>query len=140
MNYGLRHRLQPGTDVLLLNPDAMIEPTSGTIRLAGTDITNLTGNAMWPHRRHIQALSVLIGASHRAGGRYLLPAVPAPKVVCFPQGRPWDQPPTPARPRGRAHELRCRSGGTRILTGNTMIFSHRDGVLIMLETGSIGAF
>lgn len=34
----------------------LIEPTSGTIRLAGVDITHLSPREMWPHRRRIQTV------------------------------------------------------------------------------------
>jgi peptide/nickel transport system ATP-binding protein/oligopeptide transport system ATP-binding protein len=32
----------------------LIEPTSGEIRIGGTDVSNLTAGAMWPFRRRIQ--------------------------------------------------------------------------------------
>ena len=32
----------------------LLEPTSGTILLGGTDVTHLEPGAMWPHRRQIQ--------------------------------------------------------------------------------------
>ncbi|WP_420393939.1 ABC transporter ATP-binding protein [Acuticoccus sp.] len=34
----------------------LIEPTAGTIRLAGVDVTSLSRGAMWPHRRRIQTI------------------------------------------------------------------------------------
>ena len=34
----------------------LIEPTSGSIILGGTDVTQLSASAMWPHRRRIQTV------------------------------------------------------------------------------------
>ena len=34
----------------------LVEPTAGTIRLAGVDVTDLSPGAMWPYRRHIQTV------------------------------------------------------------------------------------
>ena len=34
----------------------LIEPTSGTIRLGGVDVTKASPSAMWPHRRRIQTI------------------------------------------------------------------------------------
>jgi peptide/nickel transport system ATP-binding protein/oligopeptide transport system ATP-binding protein len=34
----------------------LVEPTSGTIMVGGTDVTRLGSGAMWPHRRRIQTI------------------------------------------------------------------------------------
>ena len=65
---GISFAIQPGETLALVGESGcgkstvgravlkLVEPTSGKIELAGTDITHLSAGGMWPHRKLIQTV------------------------------------------------------------------------------------